>query len=70
MDSASPHPSLLCFTCIDHLCLCIKFALMALAVLHFNPFSIYFAGPNNFIETLRERMFRPSLSTIISENSK
>ncbi|PWZ11192.1 CBS domain-containing protein CBSCBSPB5 [Zea mays] len=26
-------------------------------------------GPNNFIETLRERMFRPSLSTIISENS-
>ncbi|KAL6616630.1 hypothetical protein ACP70R_038900 [Stipagrostis hirtigluma subsp. patula] len=28
------------------------------------------AGPNNFIETLRERMFRPSLSTIISENSK
>ncbi|CAL4959693.1 unnamed protein product [Urochloa decumbens] len=27
-------------------------------------------GPNNFIETLRERMFRPSLSTIISENSK
>ncbi|AQK98575.1 CBS domain-containing protein CBSCBSPB1 [Zea mays] len=26
--------------------------------------------PNNFIETLRERMFRPSLSTIISENSK
>ncbi|CAO1947083.1 unnamed protein product, partial [Urochloa humidicola] len=28
------------------------------------------SGPNNFIETLRERMFRPSLSTIISENSK
>ncbi|XP_011083643.1 CBS domain-containing protein CBSCBSPB1 isoform X2 [Sesamum indicum] len=27
-------------------------------------------GPNTFIETLRERMFRPSLSTIISENSK
>ncbi|ONM35036.1 CBS domain-containing protein CBSCBSPB1 [Zea mays] len=27
-------------------------------------------GPNNFIETLRERMFRPSLSTIISENPK
>uniref|UniRef100_A0A453GCY7 CBS domain-containing protein n=1 Tax=Aegilops tauschii subsp. strangulata TaxID=200361 RepID=A0A453GCY7_AEGTS len=28
------------------------------------------AGPNTFVETLRERMFRPSLSTIISENSK
>lgn len=28
------------------------------------------SGPNNFIETLRERMFRPSLSTIISENPK
>ncbi|KAL6494952.1 CBS domain-containing protein cbscbspb1 [Orobanche gracilis] len=28
------------------------------------------SGPNTFIETLRERMFRPSLSTIISENSK
>ncbi|GJM92031.1 hypothetical protein PR202_ga08458 [Eleusine coracana subsp. coracana] len=28
------------------------------------------SGPNNFIETLREQMFRPSLSTIISENSK
>jgi len=28
------------------------------------------SGPNNFIETLREKMFRPSLSTIISENSK
>ncbi|KAK3162873.1 hypothetical protein QOZ80_1BG0094820 [Eleusine coracana subsp. coracana] len=28
------------------------------------------SGPNNFIETLRERMFRPSLCTIISENSK
>ncbi|KAF8005845.1 hypothetical protein BT93_K0200 [Corymbia citriodora subsp. variegata] len=27
-------------------------------------------GPNTFIETLRERMFKPSLSTIISENSK
>ncbi|KAF2311489.1 hypothetical protein GH714_024240 [Hevea brasiliensis] len=27
-------------------------------------------GPNTFIETLRERMFRPSLSTIIQENSK
>ncbi|CAA0816514.1 CBS domain-containing protein CBSCBSPB5 [Striga hermonthica] len=26
--------------------------------------------PNKFIETLRERMFRPSLSTIISENPK
>ncbi|KAF0925526.1 hypothetical protein E2562_016713 [Oryza meyeriana var. granulata] len=28
------------------------------------------SGPNTFIETFRERMFRPSLSTIISENSK
>ncbi|XAR50343.1 hypothetical protein NMG60_11004637 [Bertholletia excelsa] len=28
------------------------------------------SGPNSFIETLRERMFSPSLSTIISENSK
>ncbi|KAK4264529.1 hypothetical protein QN277_025691 [Acacia crassicarpa] len=28
------------------------------------------SGPNTFIETLRERMFKPSLSTIISENSK
>ncbi|KAF5730959.1 CBS domain-containing protein CBSCBSPB5 isoform X1 [Tripterygium wilfordii] len=28
------------------------------------------SGPNTFIETLRERMFRPSLSTIIPENSK
>ncbi|KAF2311515.1 hypothetical protein GH714_024478 [Hevea brasiliensis] len=28
------------------------------------------SGPNTFIETLRERMFRPSLSTIIQENSK
>ncbi|KAL0415664.1 UNVERIFIED_CONTAM: CBS domain-containing protein CBSCBSPB1 [Sesamum latifolium] len=28
------------------------------------------SGPNTFIETLRERMFRPSLSTIIAENSK
>ncbi|KZV44545.1 hypothetical protein F511_17451 [Dorcoceras hygrometricum] len=28
------------------------------------------SGTNTFIETLRERMFRPSLSTIISENSK
>ncbi|KAH9769966.1 CBS domain-containing protein CBSCBSPB1 [Citrus sinensis] len=27
-------------------------------------------GPNTFIETLRERMFRPSLSTIIPEKSK
>ncbi|CAD6235274.1 unnamed protein product [Miscanthus lutarioriparius] len=28
------------------------------------------SGPNNFIETLQERMFKPSLSTIISENPK
>ncbi|KAL7161861.1 hypothetical protein ACSBR2_042354 [Camellia fascicularis] len=28
------------------------------------------AGPNTFIETLRDRMFRPFLSTIIPENSK
>ncbi|RZC59756.1 hypothetical protein C5167_007056 [Papaver somniferum] len=28
------------------------------------------SGPNTFIETLRDRMFKPSLSTIIPENSK
>lgn len=28
------------------------------------------SGSNTFIETLRERLFKPSLSTIISENSK
>ncbi|KAL7152787.1 hypothetical protein ABFS83_04G122200 [Erythranthe nasuta] len=28
------------------------------------------SGPNTFIETLRERIFRPSVSTIIPENSK
>ncbi|XP_021905566.1 CBS domain-containing protein CBSCBSPB5-like [Carica papaya] len=28
------------------------------------------SGSNSFIETLRERMFRPSLSTIIPENTK
>ncbi|KAK4493352.1 hypothetical protein RD792_017755 [Penstemon davidsonii] len=28
------------------------------------------SGPNTFIETLRERIFKPSLSTIISENPK
>uniref|UniRef100_A0ACD5XG07 Uncharacterized protein n=1 Tax=Avena sativa TaxID=4498 RepID=A0ACD5XG07_AVESA len=28
------------------------------------------SGPNTFVETLRERMFKPALSTIISENSK
>ncbi|XP_047054701.1 CBS domain-containing protein CBSCBSPB1-like [Lolium rigidum] len=28
------------------------------------------SGPNTFVETLRERMFKPTLSTIISENSK
>ncbi|CDP15008.1 unnamed protein product [Coffea canephora] len=28
------------------------------------------SGSNTFIETIRERMFRPSLSTIIPENSK
>ncbi|GAV74262.1 PB1 domain-containing protein/CBS domain-containing protein [Cephalotus follicularis] len=28
------------------------------------------SGPNTFIETLRERMFRPSLSTILSEKTK
>nr|XP_043607397.1 CBS domain-containing protein CBSCBSPB1-like isoform X2 [Erigeron canadensis] len=27
-------------------------------------------GPNTFIETLRDKMFKPTLSTIISENSK
>lgn len=27
------------------------------------------SGPNTFIETLRERMFKPSLSTIVPENS-
>ncbi|XP_057988583.1 CBS domain-containing protein CBSCBSPB1 isoform X2 [Hevea brasiliensis] len=29
-----------------------------------------FSGPYTYIETLRERMFRPSISTIIPENSK
>ncbi|OVA17476.1 Phox/Bem1p [Macleaya cordata] len=28
------------------------------------------SGPNSFIETIRERMFRPTLSTVIAENSK
>ncbi|KAJ7957237.1 CBS domain-containing protein [Quillaja saponaria] len=28
------------------------------------------SGPNTFIEALQERLFRPSLSTIITENSK
>ncbi|KAL1218797.1 CBS domain-containing protein CBSCBSPB5 [Cardamine amara subsp. amara] len=28
------------------------------------------AGPNTFMETLRERIFKPSLSTIIPENTK
>uniref|UniRef100_A0A7N0RIV4 Uncharacterized protein n=1 Tax=Kalanchoe fedtschenkoi TaxID=63787 RepID=A0A7N0RIV4_KALFE len=28
------------------------------------------SGPNTFIETLRERLFRPSLSTLINENAK
>ncbi|KAL7599350.1 hypothetical protein Lser_V15G21326 [Lactuca serriola] len=27
-------------------------------------------GPNTFVETLKERMFKPALSTIISDNSK
>ncbi|PWZ25083.1 CBS domain-containing protein CBSCBSPB3 [Zea mays] len=29
-----------------------------------------FSGPHNLLETLRERMFKPSLSTIITENTK
>ncbi|KAG4137160.1 hypothetical protein ERO13_D07G054933v2 [Gossypium hirsutum] len=29
-----------------------------------------FSGQNTFIETLREQMFRPSLSTIIADNPK
>ncbi|KAK9072364.1 hypothetical protein SSX86_008798 [Deinandra increscens subsp. villosa] len=29
-----------------------------------------FPAPNTFIDTLRERMFKPNLSTILSENSK
>ncbi|KAI3688659.1 hypothetical protein L2E82_46397 [Cichorium intybus] len=29
-----------------------------------------YPGPNTFVETLRERMFKPALSTIISDNSK
>lgn len=28
------------------------------------------SGPNTFIEALRERVFRPSLSTVVSEHSK
>lgn len=31
---------------------------------------ISFPAPAAFIETLRERMFKPSLSTIITENMK
>ncbi|KAK4477777.1 hypothetical protein RD792_017039 [Penstemon davidsonii] len=33
-------------------------------------FGSNFSAPSAFIETLRERMFKPSLSTIISENSR
>ncbi|KAI4330098.1 hypothetical protein MLD38_028405 [Melastoma candidum] len=33
-------------------------------------FGSNFSAPHAFIETLRERMFKPSLSTIISENTK
>ena len=29
-----------------------------------------FAGPHAFIENLRDHMFKPSLSTIITENSR
>lgn len=29
-----------------------------------------FVGPNTFVESLRDQVFRPSLSTIISENLK
>lgn len=28
------------------------------------------AAPNAFVETLRERMFKPTLSTIVMENAK
>lgn len=28
------------------------------------------AGSNSFVETLRERLFRPSLSTIIPDSTK
>ncbi|XP_047336805.1 CBS domain-containing protein CBSCBSPB3-like [Impatiens glandulifera] len=33
-------------------------------------FGSNFSGPSAFIETLRERMFKPSLSTIIGENAR
>lgn len=33
-------------------------------------FILLAAAPYAFIETLRERMFKPSLSTVITENSK
>jgi hypothetical protein len=33
-------------------------------------FFIFIAAPQAFIETLREKMFKPSLSTIVNENTK
>ncbi|XP_027339324.1 CBS domain-containing protein CBSCBSPB3-like isoform X2 [Abrus precatorius] len=32
--------------------------------------SVFLSAPNTFIETLRERMFKPSLSTIVGEKTK
>lgn len=37
---------------------------------HFSILLVIFTGPNTFVETLKERMFKPALSTIISDNSK
>ncbi|KAF6161056.1 hypothetical protein GIB67_007697 [Kingdonia uniflora] len=39
-------------------------------LLYHEFFIVGCTGPNSFIETLRDRMFRPYLSTIIQENSK
>lgn len=38
---------------------------------HLSLFFLFFdAAPPAFIETLREKMFKPSLSTIVNENTK
>ncbi|XP_048500852.1 CBS domain-containing protein CBSCBSPB1-like isoform X2 [Beta vulgaris subsp. vulgaris] len=43
-------------------------SLFAILTNHFNYVSV--PGPNTFIDALRERIFRPSLSTVLSEHSK
>lgn len=40
------------------------------SVLSGESVNVLFVGQNAFIETLRERMLRPSLSTTISSNTK